>query len=75
MDGPEGVLRERRGAQTVLVAHHDEAEVELLADEGQVAEHAGCELQFLEGVNLLVGGLLNERAVAVDKEYALLFHC
>ena len=74
MDGPERVLGERVSAQSVLVAHHDEAEVQLLADKRQVTEHALSELEFLERVDLLVGRLLYESTVAVNEEYALLFH-
>ena len=71
MDGPEGVFGEGICAQAVLVGDHDELEVGVLADEVEVAEYTLDELQLLKGVNLLVGGLLDEGAVAVDKEDTL----
>ena len=67
MDGPESVLWERLCAETVLVAHHHELEVGMLADETEVAEHALRELQFLEGIYLLIGRLFDKRTVAVDE--------
>ena len=38
--GPERVFGKRRCAQSVLVAHHHQFEVGVLADERQVAEHS-----------------------------------
>jgi hypothetical protein len=67
VDRPEGVFRERIGAQSVLVAHHDKLEIELLTDETEVAKHAIDKLQFLKAVNLFVGRLLNESAITVYK--------
>ena len=67
VDGPEGVFGERVGAQSVLVAHHHKAEIQFFADESQVLEHPLHELQFSEGVNLLVFRLFDQRTVAVDE--------
>ena len=68
VDGPEVVLWEGSRAQSVLVAHHDELEVEMLGDESEVAEHPFRELQFAERVDLLILGLLYESAIAVDEK-------
>ena len=65
MYGPERLFWERWRAETVLVAHHDEAEVGVSAYEAQVLEHPLGESQFLEGVYLFVGRLSDESAVAV----------
>ena len=70
--GPERVLRERTGAQSVLIADHHKAEVGFFTKECQPAEDTRLELDFLERVNLLVVRLFYERAVTVNKEYA--FH-
>ena len=65
MYGPERLFRERWRAESVLVAHHDEAEVGVPVYETQVLEHPLGEPQFLEGVYLFVGRLSDEGAVAV----------
>jgi hypothetical protein len=67
VDWPEGVFWKRLCTQTVLIAHHDELEIGMLADEVQIAEHALGELQFLKGINLLVGRLFYQRTVTIDK--------
>ena len=67
---PEGVFWKGICPQSVLIAHHDELKIEFLSDEGQIAEHAWHELQFLECVNLLVGRFLDEGTVTVDMTYA-----
>ena len=72
MYGPEGVFGKRVGAKSVLVADHDELEVEVFADKPQVFEHAARELQFLKRVYLLVGRFLDKGSVAVDEKE--LFH-
>ena len=69
---PKGVLGERAGAQSVLIADHHKAEVGFFTKECQPAEDTRLELDFLERVNLLVVRLFYERAVTVNKEYA--FH-
>ena len=68
---PKSVLREGVCAQAVLVAHHDQFKIKVLADEGQVAEHPFGETEFLKCINLLVGRFLDEGAVAVDEQDAL----
>ena len=72
VNGPERVFRERTGAQAVLVAHHDELEVEMACYEREVADHAVHKFQLLKSVNLLVGRFLYQRAVTVDEEHTLL---
>ena len=47
----------------------------MLADETEIAEDTLGKLQFLERVDLLVGRLFDECAVAVDKEYSFHFVC
>ena len=68
MDGPERVLRERLCAETVLITHHHELKVEVLADKSEVAEYAFREFQFLKGIYLLIGRFLDEGTVAVYEE-------
>ena len=68
VNGPESVLREGIRTQTVLIAHHYELEVGMLADEVQVTENTFGELQFLKGINLFVGRLFYQRTVTVDKQ-------
>ena len=67
MNRPESVFWERIGAKTVLIAHHDEFIVKLLADKCKVADDALCECQLFEAVNLFVCRLLDERSVTVYK--------
>lgn len=64
-------------AQPVLVGHHHQLVVEGAGYEGQAGDDAGQELQFLVGVDLLVGfGLDHDSAVAVDKQcfFLICFH-
>ena len=68
LNGPEGILGEGIRAQTVLVAHHHELKIGMLADEMQVAEHTPGEFQLLKGIYLLVGRLFNQCTVAVNKQ-------
>ena len=68
MDGPERILRERIGTQSVLVGHHDQFEVGLLGNHTQIAEDAFLELQLTESVHLLIRRFLNQCAVAIDKQ-------
>ena len=68
MDRPKRILGERRRAKTILVGDHDQLEVRLLADEREVAKDARLEAQFPERIDLLVGRLLDERAIAVDEQ-------
>ena len=68
---PEGLLWEGGCAQTVLIAHHNQLEVQVLADEAKVAEHTFDKLQFVEGIYLLVGRLFDEGAVAIDEKESL----
>ena len=67
VDRPERILRKGICTQAILIADHHKLEVGVLADEVKVTEHALGELQFLKGVYLLVGRLLDEGAVAVDE--------
>ena len=71
MDRPERLLGKRRRAQSVLIGHHDEFEVRMLAHERQTAEHALDELQLGEIVNLFVGRFLDERTISIDEQYSL----
>ncbi len=60
--------RKARRAQTILVRHHHQAiaRVHQLAKRG---EHAGHEADLVETVHLLVGRLLDQRAVAIDEQH------
>ena len=70
---PEGFFGKGGGAQSVLVAHHHQPVVEVLANEAQVSEQSFGEAQFAERVYLFVGRFFNECSVAVD-EKNFLFH-
>ena len=64
---PKRRLGEGVGAEAVLVRDHHEAVARGLQRD-QRADDAGHELQLRERVDLLVGRLLDQRAVAVDEE-------
>ena len=72
---PKGWLRKTLCAQAVLVAHHNEAEVEILANETKVAKHTLGKSQFLEAVYLFVFRFADKCAIAVDEKNALLVQC
>ena len=74
MHRPERFFGKGLCAQPVLVAHHHEAEVCFLYDKTQVFEHVFHKYELLKSVNLLVGRLFDECAIAVYKEYLLGFH-
>ncbi len=63
----EARRREGLGAEPVLVRHHHEP-VAGVAQAQQRGNDARQEAQLLEGVDLLVGRLLDQGAVAVDEE-------
>ena len=67
VDRPECILRESVGAQSVLVAHHNEKIVRMLAQKHEVADGPWYELEFLKSVNLLVSRFADNGAVAVDE--------
>ena len=69
---PESVLWESIGAQSVLIADHHEQVVRMLSQEYEATDGSRYELQFLKGINLLVGRFADNGSVAVDKKY--LFH-
>ena len=69
MDWPERFLGERIGTEAVLIGHHHKLKVEFPTDEGKVGEHAFGETEFLKGIYLFVGWLMDEGAVTVDKQY------
>ena len=54
MDRPERLFRKGIRAQSVLVGHHDQFKVGLLAYQSQIAEDALLELQLLKSVDLLI---------------------
>ena len=68
MHGPEGILGECVGTQSVLIADHHELVVGMLSQEYQVTYGARHEFQFLEGVYLFVSRFLDDGAVAVNEE-------
>ena len=68
MRGPEVFLGIRGGAEAVLVGHHDEAVVGVLAQEPQGTNGSGHEMELGEGVYLFIGRFLKNGAVAVDEE-------
>ena len=55
------------GPQSILIRHHHEAIVGVLTDEAERTNDTGHEVEFLERVNLFVGRLLQNSAVAVDE--------
>src|SRR5258706_5987830 len=55
------------GAEAILVAHHDKA-VPRIPQRSQCDKNSRQEADLLQCINLLVGGLFHERAVAIDKE-------
>ena len=67
LQGPELLLAEARGAEAVLVGHHNEgvADVAQLAERGDDVRLKG---ELVEPVDLEVGGLVDEGAVAVEEE-------
>ena len=66
-------LRKARAAEAILVRDHRELEAGALRL-AQGREHARHEADLLDGVDLFVGRLLDERAVAVDEQHAGLAH-
>ena len=64
---PERVFGERVGAQPILIAYHDEAEVEVLGYESQVCYCTLDKFQLVKRVYLFVGRFFYECAVAVDE--------
>ena len=56
-------------AEAVLVGDHHELEAALCAWRKR-REHARHEADLLEAVDLLVGRLLDQRAVAIDEQHA-----
>ena len=76
MHRPEGFFGERRRAQPILIAHHNEAEVEMLAYETEVLEYTFHERQLLERVYLLIFRLFDQCAIAVyDQSFLLDYIC
>ena len=63
----EGGLRIRLGAQAVLVADHHEL-VAGIAQAQQRRNHAVDEAELFVGIDLEIGGLRDQRAVAVDEQ-------
>ena len=71
---PERIFGKGIGAKPILIAHHDQLEVQMLLYETQVGKHTRNEPQFGKGVNLLVLGFLYQRSISVNKQYFLWFH-
>ncbi len=65
----ESLTGKTRGAETVLIAHHHELEAGI-AEPDEGGYDAFHQPELLVGVDLLVLGLLDENAVAVDEENA-----
>ena len=64
---PEGAFGKGRRAQAVLVGGHYQLVAQ--AHEGlQAGDGAGYEFHFFQGIDLLVGGLTQERAVTVNED-------
>ena len=64
-------LRKARAAEAVLVGDHREPEAGGAAPARMASNTPGHEADLLDGIDLLVGRLLDQRAVAVDEKYAL----
>src|SRR5579859_4499013 len=69
MGAPEGLARQARRAETVLIGHHHEA-VAGAPELDERGNHARHQPHFLEAVDLLVGGLAVEGAVAIQEQDA-----
>ena len=67
VDRPERVFRESLSAEAVLIGDHHKAEVELFANECEVAYDTRHEAKLVERVDLLVGRFTDDGAVAVDE--------
>lgn len=63
-------LRERFGTEAVLIRHHDEL-VTGVAQAQHRRNHAVDEFEFFVGIDLEIGGLADQRAVAVDEQDGL----
>lgn len=68
MENVESLLGVGGRAQPILVGDEDELEIGMLADESEIADGTGDELDVGERADLLGRRLLDERAVAVDEE-------
>src|SRR5688572_17907464 len=66
----EGFFGETVRAAPVLVADHDKG-VSGVAQFEQCGNHLGHQPQFLQAVDLEIGGFFDQRAVAVDEQYSL----
>ena len=67
LGGPEGLFREGRRSQAVLVGGHDQL-VTQVREGFESGDCPGHEFHFFQGVYLLVGGLFQERSVTVDED-------
>ena len=65
MNWPEGVLRERGCAKSVLITNHNKLEILFLTDEWEVGYSSLNKLQFLERVYLLISRFLYDRTVTI----------
>ena len=74
MYSPEGLFREGRSSQSILVGDQGKLKVQLPADERQVADDTRIELQLLIRIQLVIDRRFqDQRPVTVNKQY-FLFH-
>ena len=60
---------ERLCAESVLICHHHQLEVEIFGDKCKIADYTGDKLELFERIELIVDRRLhNESAVAVDEK-------
>src|SRR5690606_40688660 len=65
------IFRKAFSAESVLIGDHHQFKVGFPGDTSKPGEHPWIEFQFFKAVNLFVGRLDDERAVAIYKKYFL----
>jgi len=66
---PEVFLRPGCRSKTILVGNHHKFEFQFAGNSSEPGDKPRQEAKFLEAVNFLIFGLVNQRAVAVNEEY------
>ena len=70
---PKGLFGESSRPQTVLIRDHDQFKIQIFPDEIEIAENLRIKGQFLQAVELIINGRLDDqRPVAIYKQSA--FH-
>src|SRR5690606_16272182 len=71
LGGPESFFRKACCSKTVLISHDNQFERRLSGDAPKPGKNARIELEPFQRVDLFVGRLNDQRAVAVDEYYFL----